>query len=155
MKALDLKLNEKLYMLASMARESNLTSLSRNLVNQLIVRTAYQNHVVDKLIADEVSSVDHDSWKDVLRHYWEDGVKVRVAGKEIEYGYEYTGTQLLLVTTPLSQECFKYHSVNYSEGRSSGAFGPPGTGKFETTKDLARLLGRPCRNLAKPEMAAH
>jgi hypothetical protein len=102
LKALDVKLNGKLYMLASMARDQSLSPHSRNLVNLLIQRTAYQNHVVDKLIADAVSSVDHDSWKDVLRHYWEDGVKVRVADKEIDYGYEYTGSHELLVMTPLS-----------------------------------------------------
>jgi len=96
------------------------------------------------MIEEEAVSDQHPTWQMQVRHYWEDGVKVRVGKYEPEYGYEYIGSDLILVITPLSQQANLFHTKNFCEGRGSSAFGVAGTGKTETIKDLAKLLGRKC-----------
>jgi len=87
LEALAEKVSAKLHLLVNMARDQSLKKLQRILVDNLIVRTQYQQNVVRKLIKNGC-----ESWENVLRHYWEDGVKVRVGDKELEYGYEYIGS---------------------------------------------------------------
>ena len=82
-----------------MAGDQRLSKLERTLFNILIVRTLYQHNVVEKLIKNEVTSIDSEVWKNVLRHYWKDGVKVCCGDKEVEYGYEYVGSGEMLVVT--------------------------------------------------------
>jgi len=144
LKALAEKVSKKLFALTTMARDQSLEKLQRNLVNTLIVRTMYQENVVDKLIKQEVTSTESESWTNVLRHYWEDGVKVRCGDKELDYGYEYSGSGQMLVVTQLSEDCFLHHIKNFCEGRGVAAYGPAGTGKTETVKDCAKLIGVPC-----------
>jgi len=93
---------------------------------------------------EEVTSIASESWQRVLRHYYEDGVKVRCGDKTIEYGYEYIGSDPMLVVTQLSEDCALHHIKNYCEGRGVSAYGPAGTGKTETIKDVAKLIGVPC-----------
>jgi len=50
----------------------------------------------------------------------------------------------MLALTQLSEDCFLFHCKNYCEGKISAAYGPAGTGKTETIKDCARLLGKAC-----------
>ena len=144
LKALAEKVSKKLFQLVHMAQDQSLEKLQRNLVNTLIVRTMYQQNVVDKLIKEEVTSTESASWTNVLRHYMDDGVKVRCGDKELEYGYEYVGSGQMLVITQLSEDCFLHHIKNFCEGRGVAAYGPAGTGKTETIKDCAKLIGVPC-----------
>jgi len=104
----------------------------------------YQLNVLSKLIKEEVTSLASDYWQRVLRHYWVDGVEVRCGDKTIDYGYEYAGNLQMLVSTQLSEDCALHHIKHYCEGRGVSAYGPAGTGKTETVKDCAKLIGLPC-----------
>lgn len=108
----------------------------------MVVRAFYQRDLLKQLISEQATSVSHPIWQKQVRHYWEDGVKVRVGNHEPEYGYEYIGSEPMLVITQLSQDCWLHHTKNFCEGRGSSATGKPGTGKTETIVDLAKLLGR-------------
>jgi len=127
-----------------MAREDDITRLQRHLVNVLVVRTSYQRDVVDKLIKEGVTETKAEAWQNVLRHYWEeDQVVVRVAGKDLQYGYEYCGLPDMLVITECRAELMLHCCVNYSEGRGSAATGIVETARTQTIKDCAVLLGKP------------
>ncbi|MEE6504167.1 hypothetical protein FKM82_005082, partial [Ascaphus truei] len=124
--------------------------LSRNdrkKYNSVLIIDVHARDIVDIFVRDSIMDAREFEWESQLRFYWDrepDDLNVRQCTGTFAYGYEYMGLNGRLVITPLTDRIYLTLTQALSMYLGGAPAGPAGTGKTETTKDLAKALGLLC-----------
>lgn len=119
----------------------------RTKVITVITIDVHSRDVVHALISKKVESNVDFKWQSQLRYLFgaeERAVHIRICDFATVYSFEYVGNCGRLVITPLTDRCYVTLTTALRLTLGGAPAGPAGTGKTETTKDLARGLGLPC-----------
>ncbi|KAL0279459.1 UNVERIFIED_CONTAM: hypothetical protein PYX00_001007 [Menopon gallinae] len=124
-----------------------LTKNDRKKFNTVLIIDVHARDIIDDFVRDNITEAHEFEWESQLRFYWikeVDNLIVKQCNGSFEYGYEYMGLNGRLVITPLTDRIYLTITQALSMQLGGAPAGPAGTGKTETTKDLAKALGLLC-----------
>merc|ERR1719506_952945 len=136
--------------------QSNIDKPTRTKVMCTITLDAHNRDIQDKMNVEGVTEETAFQWQSMLKCYWleeEDDAQMAICDAHLPYGYEYLGNGPRLVVTTLTDRIYVTATQALHLNMGCAPAGPAGTGKTESTKDLANALARACYVInAAPEM---
>jgi dynein heavy chain, axonemal len=124
---------------------TSIKKADRTRVMCLITLDAHGRDVLEKLIRENVTDVNAFQWQSMLKQRYDDNKAViAVSDARFPYCFEYMGNGARLVVTPLTDRIYVTATQALKLNMGCAPAGPAGTGKTETTKDLASAMGIVC-----------
>ncbi|KAM8866758.1 dynein axonemal heavy chain 10 isoform 2-T2 [Synchiropus picturatus] len=124
-----------------------MTKNDRKKINTVLIMDVHARDIVDSFVLNSITDAREFEWESQLRFYWlreHDDLFVHQCSATFSYGYEYMGLNGRLVITPLTDRIYLTLTQALSMHLGGAPAGPAGTGKTESTKDLAKALGLLC-----------
>jgi dynein heavy chain len=121
--------------------------LQRSKLSAVLTQEIHHRDVLQRLHEGNVRDARNFDWQMCLRCYWSMDTALcqfKQISSCLTYTFEYWGATRRLVITALTEKCFLTLTSALHLMLGGAPFGPAGTGKTETTKDLAKTLGRQC-----------
>ncbi|XP_058981464.1 dynein axonemal heavy chain 10-like [Musca domestica] len=126
---------------------SNLSTNDRKKFRTVATIDVHARDIIETFVRDNVLDAREFSWESQLRFYWikmYDNLYVIQCTGRFDYGYEYLGLNSRLVITPLTDRIYLTITQALLMNLGGAPAGPAGTGKTETTKDLAKAMALLC-----------
>ncbi|XP_030756931.1 dynein heavy chain 10, axonemal [Sitophilus oryzae] len=126
---------------------ADLTANDRTKFRTIAIIEVHARDIVENFVRDSVMDAHEFEWESQLRFYWVnhlDNLWVTQCTGSFEYGYEYMGLNGRLVITPLTDRIYLTITQALIMHMGGAPAGPAGTGKTETTKDLAKAMALLC-----------
>ena len=126
---------------------TNLNRRDRRRVMTMITMDAHGRDIVKDFVAKGVKSKREFLWMAQLKPRYDTSqgiVNIEIMDASFPYGYEYLGNGARLVITPLTDRIYVTATQALHLKMGCAPAGPAGTGKTESTKDLASALGTVC-----------
>lgn len=144
--------------------QTKLDKSDRTRVMVCITMDAHSRDIVIGLVRDQVTEVSCFQWQSQLKHKWRvspptgsfrnrdlhlrgkngERAEIAIADAIVPYDYEYLGNGPRLVITPLTDRIYVTATQALNLKMGCAPAGPAGTGKTESTKDLASALAKCC-----------
>jgi dynein heavy chain len=134
--------------------QTNLTKGDRQRVMCMVTLDAHNRDICEILLREKALKVTDFQWQSKLRPSFVSDVgknatiassaKLSILDAAFDYGFEYLGNGPRLVVTPLTDRIYVTATQALNLKMGCAPAGPAGTGKTETTKDLASSLGKCC-----------
>jgi len=124
-----------------------LSRLVRKILVALITTDVHAKDMIVFMNETNVDRIKNFAWEQQLRYYWDtecDDCIILHANARLTYMYEYMGCTSRLVITPLTDKCWLTITGAIHLKLGASPAGPAGTGKTESSKDLAKAMGTFC-----------